>query len=164
MKNVLINRNLLFICALFLIVISCKKADEITPSFLTGKWEQNGIAGKVTYTDSGKSTTEDLSEAANKSLLEFNADGLTVNYLGANLNYKISGSIITFSGTNGISFEETIAKSSATQLTLSFTKDQFFKLLDIVYANKKTDPDYVEFLKIKSTITSFQYDESYIKK
>jgi hypothetical protein len=163
MKNVLINRNLLFIFAFFLIVSCTKKADEITPSFLTGKWKQNGIVGKVTYTDSGKSSTEDLSEAADNSLLEFNADGVTVNYLGANLNYKVSGSIITFSGANGLSFDETIAKSSATQLTLSFTKDQFFKLLDIVYANSKTDPNYVQFLKIKPTITVFQYDESYVK-
>ena len=163
MKKVFINRNLLFVFALFLIVSCTKKADEITPSFLSGKWKQNGIVGKITYTDNGKSVTDDLSEAADNSLLEFNADGTTVNYLGATLNYKVSGSIITFSGTNGISFDETITKSSATQLTLSFTKDQFYKLLDIVYANKKTNPDYVESLRIKPTITAFQYDESYVK-
>ena len=163
MKKVVINKSLFFLFAFFVVVSCKKKADEITPSFLSGKWRQNGIVGKVTYTDNGKSVTDDLSEPADNSLLEFNADGTTVNYLGATLNYKVSGSIITFSGPNGISFDETIAKSSATQLTLSFTKDQFYKLLDIVYANKKTDPDYVQSLKIKSTITAFQYDENYVK-
>ena len=163
MKNVLITRNLLFIFLVFLIVSCSKKNDEVTPSFLNGKWKQNGIVGKITYTENGKPVTEDLSEAADNSLLEFNADGTTVNYLGGVFNYKVSGSIITFSGSNGISFDETIAKSSATQLTLSFTKDQFFKLLDILYSNKKTDANYVLLSKIKPTITAFQYDESYVK-
>ena len=163
MKKVIINKSLFFLFAFFLIVSCKKKADEITPSFLSGKWKQNGIVGKVSYTDNGKPVTDDLSEPADNSLLEFNADGTTVNYLGTTFNYKVSGSIITFSGSNGISFDETIAKSSATQLTLSFTKDQFYKLLDIAYSNKKTDPNYVESLRIKPTITAFQYDESYVK-
>lgn len=163
MKNVFLNRNLLFIFALFLIVSCTKKAAEITPSFLLGKWKQNGIVGKIIYTDNGKPVTEDLSEAADNSLLEFNADGTTVNYLGGVFNYKVSGSIITFSGSNGISFDETIAKSSATQLTLSFTKDQFYGLLDLMYAKNKTDSNYLQFLKIKPVTTTFQYDESYVK-
>jgi hypothetical protein len=163
MKNLMIFRNLLFISVLFFVFSCSKKSDEITPASLTGKWKQNGKVGKVTYTDNGKPVTDDLSEAADNSLLEFNADGATVNYLGLNLNYKVSGSIITFSGNNGISFDETISKSSATQLTLSFTKDQFYKFLDIAYSNNKTDPDYVESLKIKNTITVFQYDVNYVK-
>jgi hypothetical protein len=163
MKNVLVNRNLLFIFALFLIVSCSKKSDEVTPASLTGKWKQNGLVGKITYTDSGKAITDDLTEAADNSIIEFNADGLTANYLGINLNYKVSGSLLTFSGSNGVSFDKTISKSSATQLTLSFTKDQFYKFIDLVYSSNTSDPTYVELQKIKSTISAFQYDENYVK-
>jgi hypothetical protein len=164
MKNLMIFRNLLFIATLFFVFSCSKKSDEITPASLVGKWKQNGLTGKITYNDNnGKPVTEDLSSAADNSITEFNADGLTVNYLGLNLNYKISGSVITYSGTNGVSFDKTLTKNSATQLTLSFTKDQFYKFLDIIYASKLTDPNYVLFQKIKSTVTVFQYDEIYIK-
>jgi hypothetical protein len=163
MRNTLIIKNLVFILILTFIVSCSKKSDEVSPATLTGKWKQNGVTGKITYTENGKSVTEDLSEAADNSIIEFNADGTTVNYLGGTLNYKVSGSTITFSGTNGVSFDRSITKNSATQFTMSYNKDQFFKLIDILYANKKTDPEYIEFMNIKSLTTSLQYDEVFIK-
>jgi hypothetical protein len=163
MKKSLIIKNLLFLLVLTFIVSCSKKTDEVSPATLTGEWKQNGIVGKISYTDNGKAVTEDLSEPADDSIIEFNANGTTVDYFGTTLNYKISGSIITFSGSNGVSFDRTIAKNSATQLTLSYTKDQYYKLLDIAYANKKTDPTYVSLKGILPTITVFQFDESFVK-
>jgi hypothetical protein len=163
MKKIFIIKNLLVLLVLAFVVSCSKKSDEVSPATLTGKWKQNGLTGKISYTDNGKAVTEDLSEPADDSIIEFNADGTTVNYFGTTLNYKVSGSIITFSGNTGVSFDRTIAKNGTTQLTLSYTKDQFYKFLDIAYTNSKTDPTYVSLKAIQSTITVFQYDESFVK-
>jgi hypothetical protein len=161
MKNLMIFRNLLFIATLFFVFSCSKKSDEITPASLTGKWKQNGITGKITYTDGGKSITDDLTEAADNSTIEFNADGTTGVYLGVTLNYKVAGSILTYSGNNGTSFDLTITKSSATQLTLSFTKDQFYKFIDI--AGDPKNADIITLQSLKTKITAFEYNTNYVK-
>ena len=158
MKNVLITRNLFFIFAFFLIVVSCKKSDEVTPSVLIGKWKQNGVTGKITAVDNGQTLTENLNEPANNSIIEFKSDG-TALYEGDLVKYSLSGTNLTLGeGTQSITF---IAKVSGNNLTLSFTKDEYFKLISLFL--DPNDPDVKEFLALKNKITVFELNTNYVK-
>ena len=159
MKNVLITRNLLFIFAFFLIVVSCKKSDEVTPKLLSGKWKQNGITGKLTYPDAnGKSITNDINEPADNSIIEFRADG-TVVIDGNTGKYTLSGTNLTIGeGSQSVTF---IAKVNGANLTLSFTKDQFFQFITLI--GDPNDPDVQTLLAFKSKITAFEYNQNYVK-
>jgi hypothetical protein len=159
MKNVLINRNLLLIFALFLIVSCSKKSDEVTPALLTGKWKQNGVTGKITLVDNGKTVTNDINEPADNSIIEFKSDG-TALYDGDIVKYTLSGSNLTLGdpATGSVTF---IAKVSGTNLTLSFSKDEYFKLVALVL--DPNDPDVKMFLDAKNKITAFEYNQNYIK-
>lgn len=159
MKNVLTNKNLLFIFVLFLIVSCSKKSDEVTPALLTGKWKHNGITGKITYPDAnGKSTTTDISEAADNSIIEFKPDG-TVLIDGDIGKYTLSGSNLTIGeGTQSVTFT---AKVSGSNLTLSFTKDQFFQFVTLI--GDPNDPDVQTLLALKTKITAFEYNTNYVK-
>jgi hypothetical protein len=160
MKNVLINRPLLFIFALFLIV-SCSKSNDITPASLTGKWKQNGISGKIAITDNGKTTSQDISEQADGSIIEFSADGNAI-YEGVALKYSLSGSILTFKESTGsISFDYTVVKKGTNDLTLSFTKDQFYKFLNLF--GDPSDATVIGLNKSKDKITTFEYNVNYVK-
>ena len=158
MKNVFINRNLLFIFAFFLIVSCSKKSDEVTPALLTGKWKLSTVTGKIVVTDNGKSQTNDINEAGDGSIWEFNANGTAI-IDGDQVKYTLSGTNLTLGeGTQSVTF---IAKVSGNNLTLSYTKDEFFKLLALV--SDPSDPDTKAFLDIKSKITTFEYNQNYVK-
>ena len=158
MKNVLINKNLFFIFAFFLIVVSCKKSDEVTPSLLTGKWKQNGTTGKITVVDNGQTANENINEPANNSIIEFKSDG-TALYEGDIVKYSLSGTNLTLGeGTQSITF---IAKVSGNNLTLSYTKDEYFKLIALFL--DPNDPEVKEFLALKNKITVFELNINYVK-
>ena len=158
MKNILINRNLLFIFAFFLILSCSKKSDEVTPSALTGKWKQSGITGKITIMDNGQTATENINEPADNSIIEFKSDGTAV-YDGDMVKYKLSGTNLTLGeGTQSVTF---VAKVNGNNLTLSYTKDEFFKLIALF--SDPNDPDVKEFLSIKNKITVFEYNQNYVK-
>jgi hypothetical protein len=158
MKNLMIFRNLFFVSLLFF-VFSCKKSDEVTPASLTGKWKQNGVTGKVTVVDNGKTVTNDINEPADNSIIEFKSDGTAV-FDGDVVKYSLSGSNLTLgdASTGSVTF---IAKISGTNLTLSFSKDEYFKLIALVY--DPNDPDVKSFLDIKNKITVFEYNQNYVK-
>lgn len=157
MKNVFITRNLLFIFALFLIV-SCSKSDEVSPTTLAGKWKQNGVTGKVTIVDNGKTETQNISEPADNSIVEFKSDGTAI-FDGTQVKYSVSGSNLTIGeGTQSVTF---VAKVSGKNLTLSFTKDEFFKIFALI--SDPNDPDIKEFLDAKNKITVFEYNQNYVK-
>jgi hypothetical protein len=158
MKNVLINRNLIFIFALFLIVSCSKKSDEVTPSTLAGKWKHNGVTGKVIVGTGAQAQTVDINEPADNSIIEFKNDGTGV-YDGTPVTYKTSGSILTI--TAGGQTLEFTAKVNGSNLTMSFTKDQFFKALTLVADT--SDPDTQALIGIKDKITTFDYNINYIK-
>jgi hypothetical protein len=158
MKNLMIFRNLLFVSVLFF-VFSCKKSDEVTPANLTGKWKQNGITGKVTVVNNGKTVTNDINEPADNSIIEFKSDGTAI-FDGDVVKYTLSGSNLTLGdpATGSVTF---IAKVSGTNLTLSFSKDEYFKLLALV--SDPSDPDTKALLDIKDKITAFEYNTNYVK-
>lgn len=158
MKNVLISRPLLFIFALFLI-LSCSKSNDITPASLTGKWKQNGVTGKIVAMNNGKTASQDINSPADNTIIEFSADGNAV-YEGTPVKYTITGSILKFSDSSG-SFEYTIAKKGTNDLTLSLTKDQFYKLLNLFYDPK--DSYVIDLNSIKDFITTFEYNVNYVK-
>ena len=155
MKKILIFRNLLFLLALTFIV-SCSKSDEVTPSLLTGKWKQNGVTGKVSFTEKGVTVSNDINEAADNTIIEFKADG-TGNFEGDAITYKTSGSILTV--TFGGQTVEFTSKVNGNNLTLGFTKDQFFKYIDLL--GDPTDPDVINLKKY--TFTEFTYNVNYLK-
>jgi hypothetical protein len=159
MKNLMIFRNLLFIATLFFVFSCSKKSDEITPASFVGKWKFDGLTGKITLTDNGKAVSKDLKQAATNDLIEFKSDNTAV-YYGLSLKYSVSGSILTFSEAN-VSFDYTITKIAGTQLTLSFTKEQYAKFASLIY--EPTDPDYIEYLSYKDKITLFEYNQNYVK-
>jgi hypothetical protein len=157
MRNVQACKNLFYVFILIL-AFSCKKSDEVTPASLTGKWKQNGITGKITVTDNGKTQTQDINEPADNSILEFKSDG-TVLFEGDLVKYTLSGTNLTLGeGTQSVTF---IAKVSGNNLTLSYTKDEFFKLLTLFL--DPNDPDVQNFLALKNKITLFEYNTNYIK-
>ena len=158
MKNVLIFRNLLLIFVVFLIVSCSKKSDEVAPSSLTGKWKQNGITGKVIFTENGQSITENVNEPADNSIIEFKTDG-TATFDGDMVKYTLQGSNLTLGeGTQAVTF---VAKVTGSNLTLSFTKDEFFKLLALL--GDPNDPETKAFLDLKNKITLFEYNTNYVK-
>jgi hypothetical protein len=157
MKNVLVYRNLLFIFTIFL-AISCKKSDEVTPALLTGKWKQNGVTGKLTVTDNGKSSTQDLTEPADNSITEFTVDGKVI-IDGTTGKYTLSGTSLTIGeGTQAVTFT---AKVSGNNLTLSWNKDQYFKYIESF--GDTSDPDVQAFLQLKSKITALDVSINFIK-
>jgi hypothetical protein len=158
MKNVLINKNLFFIFAFFLIVVGCKKSDEVTPALLTGKWKQNGVTGKYTVTENGKAEAFTINEPADNSIIEFKPDG-TALLDGSQVKYSLSGSNLAIGeGTQSVTF---IAKVNGSNLTLSFTKDEFFKFFSLLL--DPNDPDFKEFLDAKNKISAFEFNQNYIK-
>ncbi len=157
MKNLMIFRNLLFISVLFF-VFSCKKSDEVTPALLTGKWKQNGITGKLTVTDNGKTSTQDLTEPADNSITEFTADGKVI-IDGNTGKYTLSGTSLTIGeGTQAVTFT---AKVSGNNLTLSWNKDQYFKYIESF--GDPSDPDVQTFLQAKNKITALDVNINYVK-
>ena len=157
MKNIFINKNLLFIFALFLIV-SCSKSGEVTPSSLAGKWKHNGLTGKIVIGTGAQAQTVDLKEDADNSIIEFKNDGSGV-YNGTPITYKTSGSVLTIAA-GGQNLEFT-AKVNGSNLTMSFTKDQFFKALALVADT--SDPDTKTIINLKDKITALEYNINYIK-
>ena len=156
MKKILIFRNLLFLLALTFVVSCSKKTDEVTPASLTGKWKQNGTTGKVSYTEKGVIVSKDINEVADNTIIEFKADG-TGTFDGDAVTYKTSGSILTVTfGRQSIEFT---TKVNGNNLALGFTKDQFFKFIDIL--GDPTDPDVVAFKKL--SFTEFTYNINYLK-
>ena len=158
MKKTLIIKNLLFLLVFTFIVSCSKKSDEVTPSSLTGKWKQNGITGKITLGSGAQVQTLDLNDAADGSIIEFKSDG-TGTFEGSPITYKTSGSILTI--TAGSQNLEFTAKVSSNNLTLSFTKDQFFKALSIIA--DPNDPDIKILISAKDQITAFEYNVNYVK-
>jgi hypothetical protein len=158
MKNLMIFRNLLFVSAIFF-VFSCKKSDEVTPASLVGKWKDNGTVGKISGTDNGKPVSYDLGAAVSSTVVEFKSDGTVDLGGGIIIKYVLSGSILTFSG-NGLSFDYTVSKVSATELVLSFTKDQYYKYVDVL--GDPNDDDVKTIQRLKSTAT-VEYKENYVK-
>ena len=158
MKKALIIKNLLFLLVFTFIVSCSKKSDEVTPSSVAGKWKQNGITGKITVTQSGKTASQDINEAADNSIIEFKSDG-TGTFDGDAVTYKTSGSVLTVSA-GGQSIDFT-AKVSGNNLTLGFTKDQFFKYVDLI--GDPSDPDVATLISLKPFITEFTYNANYVK-
>ena len=158
MKKVLIIKNLLFVFALIFMVNCSKKTDEVTPASLIGKWKDNGTIGKLTGTDNGKAVSYDLGVPASSIIVEFKDDG-TALVDGDALKYKLVGSILTLT-INSISFDYTISKISATELVLSFTKEQYYKYTD--FALDPTSSDYKLIQNIKSNAV-VEYKENYLK-
>ena len=154
----LIFRNLLFLLALTFIVSCSKKTDEVTPASLTGKWKHNGVTGKLTATANGKTASQDLAQPANNSIIEFKADG-TANFFNSDVKYTVAGSILTI--IIGTSTLEYTVKVSGSNLTLSLTKEQYQKLVELAY--KKTDKSYTDWITLKPSITEFIFDTNYIK-
>ncbi len=75
------------------------------------------------------------------------------------MKYKLSGTNLTLGeGTQSVTF---VAKVSGNNLTLSYTKDEFFKLLTLF--SDPNDPDVKEFLSIKNKITVFEWNQNYVK-
>jgi hypothetical protein len=158
MKNTLIIKNLLFLLVLTFIVSCSKKTDEVTPALVTGKWKQNGVTGKLTIGSGAQAQSFDLSDVADGSIIEFKADG-TGTFEGSPITYTTSGTNLTIIG-GGQTLEFT-AKVSGSNLTLSFTKDQFLKALALI--SDPNDPDIKLLVSSKDQITAFQYDINYIK-
>jgi hypothetical protein len=158
MKNTLIIKHLLFLLVLTFILSCSKKSDEVTPSSVAGKWKQNGITGKITVVKDGKTVSQDINEAADNSIIEFKADG-TGTLDGDAITYKTSGTVLTISA-GGQSLDFT-AKVSGSNLTLGYTKDQFFKFVDLV--GDPSDPDVANLIALKPFITDFTYNTNYIK-
>lgn len=158
MKNVLINKNLLFIFAFFLIVSCSKKSDEVTPANLVGKWKDNGTVGKLSGTDGGKAVSYDISVPASSLVVEFKNDG-TALVDGNSINYKLNGSILTLSF-SGLSYEYTVSKVSATELVLSLTKEQYYKYVE--FSEDPTSNNYKLIQNIKANAV-VEYKENYIK-
>jgi photosystem II stability/assembly factor-like uncharacterized protein len=155
MKNPLIIKNLILLLVLAFMA-SCSKTNEVSPSTLTGKWKHNGVTGKIAITQNGQSASQDINEPADNSILEFKSDGTAV-FDGSPVTYKTSGNILTI--TEGGQSIEFTAKVSGNNLTLSFTKEQFFKYIDLV--GDPTDPDVIAFKKYN--FTEFTYNINYIK-
>ena len=61
-------------------------------------------------------------------------------------------------GTQAVTF---VAKVTGSNLTLSFTKDEFFKLLALL--GDPNDPETKAFLDLKNKITLFEYNTNYVK-
>ena len=158
MKNVFINRNLLFFFAFFLIVSCKKKTDEITPASLVGKWKDNGTIGKLTGTDNGKAVSYDLNVPASSLIVEFKNDG-TVLVDGNAINYKLTGSILTLSG-NGLSYDFTVSKVSATELVLSLTKDQFYTYAPFLFDVAGNAYKLIQNIKANAVV---DYKENYVR-
>jgi hypothetical protein len=158
MKKTLIIKHLLFLLVLTFIVSCSKKSDEVTPSSVSGKWKQNGITGKITVVQNGKTVSQDINEAADNSIVEFKTDG-TGTIDGDAITYKTSGTILTITaGSQSIDFT---AKVSGNNLTLGFTKDQFFRYVDLV--GDPSDPDVAALISLKTFITDFTYNINYVK-
>ena len=158
MKNVLINRNLLFVFALFLIIGCSKKSDEVTPTNLVGKWKDNGTISKISGTDNGKAVSYDLNVPASSLIVEFKNDG-TVLVGSDAINYKLTGSILTLSG-NGLSYDFTVSKVSATELVLSLTKDQFYTYAPFLFDVSGNDYKLIQNIKANAVV---DYKENYVK-
>jgi hypothetical protein len=148
----------LFLLALTFIVSCSKTTDEVTPAAVTGKWKQNGITGSITVTQNGKTVTQPINETADNSIIEFKTDG-TGTLEEDGITYKISGSVLTISA-GGQSIDFT-AKVSGSNLTLAFTKDQFFKYVELV--GDPNDADVQALLALKTSITAFEYNINYVK-
>ena len=158
MKNTLIIKNLLFFLVLTFIVSCSKKTDEVTPAAVAGKWKQNGITGKITIVKDGKTVSQDINQAADNSIVEFKADG-TGTFDGDAITYKTSGTVLTITaGSQSIDFT---AKVSGNNLTLGFTKDQFFKYIDLF--GDPSDPTTVNLIALKQYITDFTFNINYVK-
>jgi hypothetical protein len=158
MKKTLIIKHLLFLLVLTFILSCSKKSDEVTPSSVAGKWKQNGVTGKITVVQNGKTVSQDINEAADNSIIEFKADG-TGTLDGDAITYKTSGTVLTITA-GGQSLDFT-AKVSGNNLTLGFTKDQFFKYVDLV--GDPSDPDVATLISLKPFITDFTYNINYVK-
>jgi hypothetical protein len=157
MNNKLIIKSLVLLLVLAF-MMGCSKSNEVSPSSLAGKWKQNGTTWKVTVNQNGKATTEDLSQAADNSILEIKADGTAI-LDGDAVTYKTSGSTITFTdGTNSLVYN---IKVNGNSLTLSFTKDQFYQFLKDFYDTN--DPDVADWATLKPLITDFIFDVNYVK-
>jgi hypothetical protein len=163
MKNLMIFRNLLFIATLFF-VFSCKKSDEVTPSTaIIGKWKNNGVVGKITGTNTGKSIGYDLTESADATILDFKADGsiaITSPSGSGSLKYTLSNSILTMTLPNGQTLEYTLVKVDTKELVLSFTKDQYYKYVDGFYDPASTDTKAIQSIKSNAVV---EYTENYLK-
>jgi hypothetical protein len=163
MKTLLNTQRLLVILSL-LFIVSCSKKDEaVTPSTstLTGKWNHKATTGKLTYTSSGQTKTFDLTDGADGSTIEFKADG-TVIYEGNQVKYTLTGTSMVLNYGAGLpTIDFTISKFTATEMALSFTKDQFIKYMERYYdTNDATTRDII---KNKATATLPDYTVSYTK-
>ena len=158
MKNVFINKNLLFIFALFLTLSCSKKSDEVTPTNLVGKWKDNGTVSKISGTDNGKAVSYDLSTPASSLIVEFKNDG-TALIDGDVINYKLTGSILTLS-VNGLSYDFTVSKVSATELVLSLTKEQFYKYAPFAFDTLGNDYKLLQNIKTNAVV---DHKETYLK-
>jgi hypothetical protein len=154
-------KNIIFALA-FLGIISCSKTTEepsVSSTLLIGKWKDNGYVEKFTITENGKNTIINNSIPASSETIEFKTDG-TVNYYGSVFKYNIAGSTLTFSS-GSTTYDYTIAKADGKVLTLTFTKDQFYKYLPSIYDVK--GPEYIDYQNKKSKITTFEYSENFVK-
>ena len=158
MKKVIINKSLFFLFAFFVIVSCKKKTDEITPSSLIGKWKDNGTIGKLTGTDNGKAVSYDLNVPASSLIVEFKDDG-TALVDGDPLKYKLTGSILTLT-ISSFSFDYTVSKISATELVLSFTKEQYYKYVDFSFDPTSNDYKLIQNIKSNAVV---DYKENYVK-
>ncbi len=163
MKTLLISQRLLIILSL-LFIISCSKTDEVvTPSAstLTGKWNHKATTGKLTYTSGGQTKILDLTDGADGSILEFKADG-TVSFEYIQAKYTLTGTSLVLSyGTGQPTIDFTVSKLTKTEMTLSFTKDQFIKYTERF--SNTNDLTIRDILKNKATATLPDYTVSYTK-
>ncbi len=162
--KMLFNTPRLLVILSLLFIVSCSKKDEaVTPSTstLTGKWNHKATTGKLTYTSNGQTKTLDLNDGADGSTIEFKADGIVI-YEGNQVKYTITGtSAVLNYGTGLPTIDFTISKLTSSEMTLSFTKDQFIKYMERYYDT--TDATTRDILKNKATATLPDYTVSYAK-
>ena len=135
--------HLIIVLFSLVLVSSCKKDEETTPTFtIIGKWNATDASGKLTTTDSktGKPTDQDLTQKLTGVVYEFKADktftGTSSILAGASTTTPAIAGTYTLTGNDlktnykkdGKDLIEyyTVALTSST-LVLSINKDLYIK-------------------------------------
>ena len=163
MKNSLITKSVISIFTLVVIMSCNKKIEDVTPSTstLTGKWKHKESIGKLTFTSGGRAVELPLGDKDDGSTIEFMANG-TALFEGESVKYTVTGTAISLNyGTGKPTIDFTVSKLTASEMTISFNKDQTFKYIERYYDT--TNPDTRELIKNKATAILTEYTINYTK-
>ena len=163
MKNSLITKSVISIFTLVLIMSCNKKIEDVTPSTstLTGKWKHKESIGKLTFTSGGRAVELPLGDKDDGSTIEFMANG-TALFEGESVKYTVTGTAISLNyGIGKPTIDFTVSKLTASEMTISFNKDQTFKYIERYYDT--TNPDTRELIKNKATAILTEYTINYTK-